>query len=63
MKNRIVLTPHKLPPCKDCKERFTACHDKCPKDKRGEYCYKAWKSELCEKKEQIKEAEIRLGYR
>lgn len=33
-------------PCTDCAERFTACHDKCPKDNRGEYGYKAWKDEL-----------------
>lgn len=33
------------PPCKDCEERHTACHDKCPK-------YKAWKAEA----ERIKEA-------
>ena len=63
MKNRIVLTPHKVSPCKDCKEKFTACHDRCPKDERGEYGYKAWKLEFEEKKEQIKEAETRLGYR
>lgn len=34
-------------PCKkDCPERFTACADRCPKDARGEYGYKAWKEEL-----------------
>ena len=33
-------------PCARCTERFTACHDKCPKDGRGEYGYKAWKDEL-----------------
>ena len=33
-------------PCKDCTERFTACHDHCPKDKRGEFGYKAWKEEV-----------------
>ena len=63
MDKGIVLTAHRLSPCKDCRERFTACHDICPKDKRGEYGYKAWKSELEQKKEQIKEAETRLGYR
>ena len=31
-------------PCKDCAERFTACSDRCPKDARGEYGYKAWKA-------------------
>lgn len=43
--------PHRMPcwsksPCKGCQERFAACSDKCPKDKRGEYGYKAWKTEL-----------------
>lgn len=33
------------PPCKDCEERHTACHDRCPK-------YKTWKAEA----ERIKEA-------
>lgn len=33
-------------PCKNCAERFLACSDRCPKDARGEYGYKAWKAEL-----------------
>jgi hypothetical protein len=33
-------------PCKDCPERFIACSDKCPKDARGEYGYKAWRVDL-----------------
>ena len=32
-------------PCKDCKERFIACHDHCPKDARGEYGFKKYKAE------------------
>jgi hypothetical protein len=32
-------------PCMGCTERFTACHDRCPKDARGEYGYLAWKHE------------------
>ena len=32
-------------PCKDCTERFLTCSDKCPKDARGEFGYKAWKTE------------------
>ena len=36
----------KISPCKDCPERFRACSDKCPKDARGEYGYKAWKADL-----------------
>lgn len=30
-------------PCKGCTERFTACSDRCPKDARGEFGYKAWR--------------------
>ena len=33
-------------PCNGCTERFIACSDKCPKDARGEYGYKAWKAYL-----------------
>ena len=29
-------------PCIDCTERFTACWDRCPKDERGDFGYKAW---------------------
>ena len=32
-------------PCTNCRERHTACHDKCPKDERGEYGYLAWKAD------------------
>ena len=35
----------KISPCQNCAERFTACHDRCPKDERGEEGYKAWKAE------------------
>lgn len=34
-----------ISPCKGCTERSTACWDRCPKDARGEYGYKAWKAE------------------
>ena len=37
-------------PCKDCPERFYACSDKCPKDSRGEFGYKAWKAEYYKQK-------------
>ena len=33
-------------PCNGCTERFLACSDRCPKDARGEFGYKAWKAEL-----------------
>ena len=44
-----------ISPCKDCTERFTACHDRCPKDERGELGYKAWKSRLEEVNKRRKE--------
>ena len=42
---RITGAVRGAPPCKDCAERFLACHDRCPKDERGEFGYKAWKAE------------------
>ena len=42
----IYLTIRKDSPCKGCTERFTACHDDCPKDARGEYGHKAWTAEI-----------------
>lgn len=45
----------KSAPCKGCTERFTACSDKCPKDARGEYGYKAWKAEYYQQKNAEKE--------
>ena len=44
-------------PCKDCAERFIACSDKCPKDARGEYGYKAWKADY--RKQQAAEREYK----
>ena len=46
MPNRISFNIRDMAPCKDCKERFLACSDKCPKDARGEFGYKAWKAEI-----------------
>jgi hypothetical protein len=43
---RIPNGTREISPCKDCTERFHACSDKCPKDKRGEYGYMAWKAEI-----------------
>ena len=37
-----------ISPCKDCTERFTACHGNCPKDKRGEPGYLSWRKALDE---------------
>lgn len=43
---RLTGAVRGAPPCKDCAERFLACHDCCPKDERGEFGYKAWKAEI-----------------
>ena len=43
---RLTGAVRDVPPCKGCSERFQACHDRCPKDERGEYGYKAWKNEI-----------------
>ena len=45
----------KCSPCKDCQERFTACHDHCPKDARDEYGYKAWKADMDAEKQALKQ--------
>ena len=41
--------------CNGCTERKTACSDCCPKDKRGEYGYKAWLAEVRRKNAAQKE--------
>ena len=43
--SRLTGVMRGCPPCKDCEERHTACHDHCPKDQRGEYGYKRWKAD------------------
>ena len=43
---RLSNSIREVSPCKDCTERFLACSDNCPKDARGEFGYKAWKSEI-----------------
>lgn len=35
-------------PCDGCTERFTACSDRCPKDERGAYGYKAFRKRIDE---------------
>ena len=37
-----------MPPCKDCPDRYTACHDHCAK-------YKEWKADLIEAKKRNQE--------
>ena len=52
-----------ISPCKDCTEKFTACHDRCPKDERGEIGYLAWKANKDkvnkERKEYMKDRRFR----
>ena len=43
---RISNTIRDIPPCRDCTEKFEACHGRCPKDARGEFGYAAWKKEV-----------------
>lgn len=55
-----------VPPCKCCTERFTACHDHCPKDARGEFGYMAWKAEVARvKKARMEHMELKTehGYK
>lgn len=42
-------------PCNGCTERFIACSDRCPKDARDEYGYKAWRADLEVEKKARKE--------
>lgn len=44
--SRKLRLYREMSPCQGCAEKFCACHDRCPKDERGEYGYKAWKEEL-----------------
>ena len=47
MKGSPIPGPIRGPnPCNGCTERFTACSDRCPKDKRGEYGRDAYKAEI-----------------
>lgn len=43
---RLPGTLRGVSPCTECTERFIACHDRCPKDERGEFGYKAWLAEV-----------------
>jgi hypothetical protein len=55
--NPIDSPTREKSPCFGCKEKFTACHDNCPKDKRGEGGYEAWKKHLEMLKDARKEYE------
>lgn len=52
---RFCCATRECSPCKDCPERFTACHDRCPKDERGAFGYKAWKTLNEDMKQKTKE--------
>ena len=54
-------TTREVSPCKDCTERFTACTDHCPKDKRGEDGYDAYRERLKREKDARKEYYFRYG--
>ena len=43
--SRLPSVMRGVSPCKNCKERHTACHSNCPKDARGEYGYVRWKAD------------------
>ena len=55
----ITINSREVSPCKGCKERFTACHDNCPKDARGEYGYKAWAENVERTKDERKKYDQR----
>lgn len=53
--NGLMSQIRDAPPCKDCTEKFTACHDRCPKDARGEFGYMAWKAKIARVKKARRE--------
>ena len=48
--SRISAPVRDKSPCCGCTEKFTACHDRCPKDLRGEYGYKAFREQIAKVK-------------
>lgn len=50
----VLKTNREKPPCYGCTEKFTACYDRCPKDERGEYGYKAWRAAVKETEDRRK---------
>lgn len=50
-------------PCYGCTERFTACADNCPKDKRGEYGRDAWLAEVKRVNKNRRDYERKRGIR
>lgn len=59
-KKRLSGQVRGVSPCTGCTERFRAYWDRCPKDERGEFGYKAWKAEI-ERVKQAREEYIRLN--
>ena len=55
MSNGLTCGIRDKSPCDGCTERFIACSDKCPKDARGEFGYKAWREQLRDVKEKRKQ--------
>lgn len=55
MNNGLTCGIRDKSPCDGCTERFMACSDKCPKDARGEFGYKAWQEKLRDVKEKRKQ--------
>ena len=51
-KVRLSSAARDKSPCEGCTERFTACHDRCPKDERGQYGFKEYRNRI----EQVKDA-------
>ena len=45
-RQRISSIIRDTSPCAGCTEKFRACHDRCPKDERGEPGYNAWKAKI-----------------
>jgi hypothetical protein len=43
---KITFSVRDISPCKGCTEKFLGCHDRCPKDARGEPGYKAFREEI-----------------
>lgn len=50
--SRIAAPVRDKSPCCGCTEKFLACHDRCPKDERGQYGYKVFRGRI----QQVKDA-------
>lgn len=59
---KIVVSIRDDSPCDGCTERFPACHDRCPKDLRGEPGFKAFRAEI-ERVKAVKEEYLKKNMR